>query len=129
MGVATGFKTATGERLWAGAIADGQFLKREGASIVGATATPGGYTDEEAQDAVGAMADQSSLAYTDATPLLAVKVQMSIAKDTVGLQLVSDAANPGANQVYGTNGAGAKGWKADPAAGGLTHPQIMARAG
>ena len=33
------------------------------------------------------------------------------------LELVNDAASPGANQVYGTDGAGAKGWKADPVSG------------
>lgn len=31
------------------------------------------------------------------------------------LQLAGDEVTPGANEVYGTNGAGVKGWKADPA--------------
>lgn len=31
------------------------------------------------------------------------------------LSLVSDSATPGNNKVYGTDGAGAKGWKSDPA--------------
>lgn len=31
------------------------------------------------------------------------------------LALVNDAATPGANKVYGTDGSGAKGWKNDPA--------------
>lgn len=43
------------------------------------------------------------------------------------LQLVNDSAAPGANQVYGTDAGGVKGWKADPAGGGLTHQQILAR--
>jgi hypothetical protein len=77
----------------------------------GATA----YTDELAQDAVGAMADANSLTYTDATPLLAVKRQMSITADASGILLSGDEATPGNNKVYGTTGAGAKGWKADPA--------------
>lgn len=34
------------------------------------------------------------------------------------LQLVGDVATPGPNQVYGTDGTGAKGWKADPSGGG-----------
>lgn len=34
------------------------------------------------------------------------------------LSLVGDAASPGANKVYGTDGAGARGWKNDPAGGG-----------
>lgn len=41
----------------------------------------------------------------------------SIEIDTDEFQLVGDAASPGINQVYGTNGAGVKGWKADPAGG------------
>jgi hypothetical protein len=44
------------------------------------------------------------------------------------LQLSGDAASPGNNQVYGTNGSGVKGWKADPAGGGgLTAAQVMSR--
>ena len=44
--------------------------------------------------------------------------QMSITADANGLKLSGDAASPGNNKVYGTDGAGAKGWKADPAGGG-----------
>lgn len=36
-------------------------------------AAAGGYTDEQAQDAVGAMVDGSTIEYVDATPLLQVK--------------------------------------------------------
>lgn len=36
------------------------------------------------------------------------------------LQLVNDSASPGANKVYGTDGSGVRGWKADPAGGGLS---------
>ena len=42
----------------------------------------------------------------------------SIETDDGDLQLVGDAAAPGNNKVYGTDGAGAKGWKDDPAGGG-----------
>mgnify|MGYP003564216952 CR=1 FL=1 len=35
-----------------------------------------------------------------------------------GFELVNDETSPGANKVYGTDGAGAKGWKDDPAGGG-----------
>lgn len=66
---------------------------------------------EAAQDAVGAMADSQSLVYTDATPLLAVKVQLSITKDGSGLKLVGDSATPGNNKFYGTDGSGTKGYQ------------------
>lgn len=34
------------------------------------------------------------------------------------LSLVNDAASPGVNKVYGTDGSGVRGWKDDPAGGG-----------
>jgi len=46
----------------------------------------------------------------------------SIEVDTGELQLVGDEASPGNNKVYGTDAAGAKGWKDDPA-GGSTAPE------
>lgn len=49
------------------------------------------------------------------TPLL-VKTQMSITQDGSGLKLSGDATSPGNSQLYGTNGAGTKGWYAQPAA-------------
>ena len=39
----------------------------------------------------------------------------SIEVDADELQLVGDEASPGNNKVYGTDAAGAKGWKDDPA--------------
>lgn len=85
----------------------------------GATA----YTDENAQDAVGAMiadTDTLDLTYADATPQLKgdVKKQMSITADSSGLMLDGDEATPGNDMVYGTDGSGTKGWKADPSGGG-----------
>ena len=41
----------------------------------------------------------------------------SIEVDTGELQLVGDESAPGNNKVYGTDAAGAKGWKDDPAGG------------
>jgi hypothetical protein len=46
-----------------------------------------------------------------------VPFQMSITADASGLMLSGDEAAPGNNQVYGTDGAGAKGWKDDPSGG------------
>lgn len=89
----------------------------DGAGARGWQTPSSGYTDEQAQDAVGAMADSQSLVYTDATPLLAVKTQFSITKDASGLKLDGDAATPGNNKVYGTDGSGVKGWKVDPSGG------------
>jgi hypothetical protein len=46
------------------------------------------------------------------------------------LELVNDDATPGANKVYGTDGTGTKGWKADPTGGGsgatVTHGTFAA---
>jgi hypothetical protein len=66
---------------------------------------------EAAQDAAGAMADANSLTYTDSTPLLAVKRQMSVTADASGLKLDGDSASPGNSKVYGTDGSGVKGWQ------------------
>lgn len=81
------------------------------------------YTDEMAQDAIGAMiadTDTLDITYTDATPELKadVKKQMSITSDSSGIKLSGDSSSPGNNKVYGTDGSGTKGWKADPAGGG-----------
>lgn len=77
-----------------------------------------GYSDEQAQDAVGAMAETNSLQYTDATPELKVKRQMSITADASGLKLDGDSAAPGNSKLYGTNGSGVKGWYDQPSGGG-----------
>ena len=71
------------------------------------------YTDENAQDAVGAMVG-NTLTYTDATPLLDVKTQMSITSDASGVKLSGDAASPGNSKLYGTDGSGVKGWQSQP---------------
>jgi hypothetical protein len=88
------------------------------------------YTDEQAQDAIGAMiadTDTVDFTYTDATPELKadVKKQMSITSDSSGLKLSGDSATPGNNKVYGTDGSGVKGWKADPAGAGTTLPASL----
>lgn len=104
---------------------DTGLLKRSNGStwVTLADSAATNYTDEKAQDAVGAMiadTDTLDLTYTDATPELKadVKKQMSITSDASGLKLSGDSASPGNNKVYGTDGSGVKGWKADPAGGG-----------
>ena len=66
-------------------------------------ATAGSYTDEQAQDAVGAMST-GSLAYVDATP---------------SFQLSGDATSPGNSKLYGTNSSGTKGWYDQPSGSGV----------
>ena len=87
------------------------------AQILNKPSIPSQYTDELAQDAVGTMLDSQSLVYTDLTPLLEVKMQMSVTKDASGLKLSADATSPGNNKAYGTDAGGVKGWRDFPAAG------------
>ena len=44
------------------------------------------------------------------------------------LALVGDTASPGNNKVYGTDSGGTRGWKDDPAGGGLSEPLTTVRA-
>ena len=79
---------------------------------------------ETIQDAIGpilADTDTVNFTYTDATPEIKadVRLQMSITSDALGVKLSGDAASPGNNKVYGTDASGVKGWKDDPAGGGL----------
>ena len=100
------------------------------------------YTDERAQDAIGGMiADTTTidLTYTDATPELKADVikQMSVTSDASGLKLDGDAASPGNNKAYSTNGSGTKGWNVPDhgSIDGLTdddhtgHPWLIGRSG
>lgn len=87
--------------------------------------TSGSISDftEAAQDVIGGLlADSTTINYTydDATNTLTTGVitQMSITSDASGLKLSGDEASPGPDQVYGTDGAGVKGWKDDPAGTG-----------
>lgn len=80
---------------------------------------------ETIQDAIGpilAHTDTVNFTYTDATPEIKadVRLQMSITSDASGVKLSGDAASPGNNKVYGTDASGVKGWKDDPAGGGLS---------
>jgi hypothetical protein len=80
------------------------------------------FTDERAQDAVGAIlvdSDTVALVYTDATPSIEANVitQMSITSDASGLMLAGDEATPGNTQYYGTDASGVKGFHAIPAQG------------
>lgn len=82
-----------------------------------------GYTNEQAQDAVGGILTDSTtidFTYDDVgnTITAVTKQQMSITSDASGLKLSGDAASPGNNKVYGTDASGIKGWKNDPAGGG-----------
>jgi hypothetical protein len=70
---------------------------------------------EGAQDAVAAMlVDTNTIdfTYTDLTPELKFDVitQMSITSDASGIKLSGDAASPGNDYFYRTNGSGVKGW-------------------
>lgn len=94
------------------------------ATLLPAGAGGGDYSDERAQDAVGAMLSDSAtvdLNYDDAIGAVSatVKVQQSITADASGLKLAGDAASPGANKVYGTDGAGARGWQTQTGDGSL----------
>lgn len=80
---------------------------------------------ETIQDAIGPImtdTDTVNFTYTDATPEIKadVRLQMSITSDASGVKLVNDAASPGNNKVYGTDASGVKGWKDDPAGGGVS---------
>ena len=69
----------------------------------------GSYTDEQAQDAVGGMVT-GTLIYSDVTPSLGVKTQISVTGDGDGVKLTNDEASPGNFQFYGTDGSGVKGF-------------------
>lgn len=85
-------------------------------------ASGGGYTDEQAQDAVGTILTDSNtidFVYDDGTPTITgdAKTQMSVTSDASGLKLSGDASTPGNNQYYGTDGGGSKGYHALGASG------------
>jgi hypothetical protein len=72
---------------------------------------------EAVQDVMGGiLLDSNTLdwTYTDAANTLSadVKTQMSLTSDASGIKLFGDAASPGNNFFYGTNGSGVKGWYA-----------------
>lgn len=115
--------------------ADGEVLTYEAASTSWKPAAGGGggYTNEQAQDAVGNfLVDTATIdfTYNDAAPSIsAVAItQMSITSDALGLKLSGDSAAPGNTQLYGTDGAGVKGWYAQPSGSGSgsdTHPFLL----
>lgn len=74
-----------------------------------------GYTDEQAQDAVGNILTDSStidMTYNDGANTIsaAAITQMSITADASGLKLSGDATSPGNSKYYGTNDSGTKGF-------------------
>ncbi len=84
--------------------------------------TSGGYSDEDAQDAVGGIltdTDTIDFTYTDGSGTIEADViyQLSIAADTSGLKLVNDSLTPGNYRYYGTNNSGTKGFFSIPVIG------------
>jgi hypothetical protein len=93
----------------------------------------GGYTDEQAQDALGNFSVDTNtidVVYNDAAPSFTwnARLQMSVVSDVNGIKLSGDVAAPGNSMVYGTDAGGTKGWYAAASGGsGLTSPQVLAR--
>ena len=85
-----------------------------------------GYTDEEAQDAVGTILTDTNtvdFTYNDGTPSITADVttQQSITSDGSGVKLSGDEASPGNSQYYGTDSGGTKGFHSLPSgSGGIT---------
>jgi len=84
-----------------------------------------GYTDEQAQDAVGNIMTSSeriSFNYDDATPRITADINAApgsiVTSDPLGLRLDGDDAGPGGSYYYGTNSGGTKGFFTLPASGG-----------
>jgi len=69
-------------------------------------------------DAAIVSANQSKLAGIESGATADQTATNSVEFAADNFQLVGDLASPGANQVYGTDGSGVKGWKADPLGGG-----------
>jgi hypothetical protein len=79
----------------------GQILTSQGAGAVPTWETAsGGYTDEEAQDAVGAMVN-GSLTYTDGTPLLTISDsdKGDITTSSAGTSWQIDASSVGTSEI------------------------------
>lgn len=102
-----------------GAVHDGGSATTGGLTFKGGLyisgSASGGYTDEEAQDAVGLMlvdTDTVDLTYDDASNSIEadVRYQMSITSDASGIKLVGDSASPGNSKYYGTDSGGTKGY-------------------
>jgi len=93
----------------------------------------GGLSAEGVMDLISTFLQVSQtigFVYNDGADTLTLNAitQMSVTSDASGLKLVNDAATPGNDKVYGTDGAGVKGWQAaGSGGGGLTQPQILAR--
>lgn len=95
---------------------------------------PTGYTDEQAQDAVGTIfvdTDTIDFTYDDPTPKITadVRYQMSITSDASGIKLVNDATTPGNSKYYGTDSGGSKGFFALPSMTGIPINSLLAATG
>lgn len=91
----------------------------DGAGTLTIDASDSSYTNEESQDAIGAIltdTDTINFIYTDVTPSIEANVntQMSITSDSSGLKLLGDESSPGNLQYYGTDGSGFKGFYTFP---------------
>ncbi len=101
--------------------ADGFSVSQPAANQARIDLTVAVYTDEQAQDAVGNATINTNTVhpfYDDPNNQLSwnVQLQMSLTSDGSGIKLVGDSASPGNSQYYGTDGSGAKGYHALPAA-------------
>jgi hypothetical protein len=83
----------------------------------GTLSSSGGYTDEQAQDAIGTIllnSDSIQFAYTDGVPSITAVALLSAfgsLESTVnGIRLDGDTSSPGSDYFYGTNSSGDKGW-------------------
>jgi hypothetical protein len=65
---------------------------------------------------------------SEVTDLFADGVKNSIQVDATDLQLDGDSASPGGNKLYGTDGAGTKGWQSFPSVNALSDVVILSPA-
>lgn len=84
-----------------GAVGDGQYLMRSGSAIVGGTPSGGGDVPASRSVATAGSLTGGGDLSSDRT-----------------LSLTNDSASPGNSKLYGTNGAGVKGWYDQPTGGG-----------
>jgi hypothetical protein len=109
----------------------GKAIKDGGATIADVLSSAAGTASslaDAAEAAAGAYTD-SELGTHESNADAHKGQKHSIEVDSGDLQLVGDEASPGADQVYGTDAGGAKGWKADPSGSSgryepLTNPVV-----
>lgn len=72
------------------------------------------------------VADGIAVDADPANPTISTRQKNSIEVDGGELQLIGDLSSPGNDKVYGTDGAGVKGWKNDPSGGSSGLAPIIA---